>query len=70
MVSGVIAPDGTYQATVIPAADLTLTTIERDTPAYDIPLTKARPWRTTALKAAIYEARRPTTDRSTNHTCT
>ncbi|GAA1563904.1 carbon-nitrogen hydrolase family protein [Kribbella sancticallisti] len=69
MASGVIAPDGTYAATVAPSAHLTLTTIDRDTPTYDIPLNKARPWRSTALKQTIYTTRRVADPRSTNRTC-
>ncbi len=69
MPSGVIAPDGTYLATVAPSTELTLATINRDAPEYDIPLTKARPWRATALKQTIYTTRRVADPRSTNHTC-
>jgi predicted amidohydrolase len=70
MPSGVIAPNGTYQATVAPSAGLALTTINRTDPDYDIALNYARPWRRTALKQTIYTTRRVTEDpRSTNHTC-
>lgn len=70
MPSGVIAPNGTYQATVAPSTPLALTTINRTDPTYDLPLNKARPWRRTALKQTIYTTRRVTDPRSTNHTCT
>lgn len=70
MPSGVIAPDGTYVSTVTAPAELTIATIDRNDPAYDLPLTKARPWRTTARKGDIYRTRRVTNDpRSTNRTC-
>lgn len=70
MPSGLIAPDGTYISTVTAPAELTIATIDRNDPAYDIPLNHARPWRTTARKGAIYRTRRITNDpRSTNHTC-
>jgi predicted amidohydrolase len=69
MPSGLIAPDGTYVATVTTPAELTIATIDRDDPAYEIPLTKLRPWRTLARKGDIYTTRRVTDDaRSTNHT--
>jgi predicted amidohydrolase len=69
MPSGLIGPDGTYVATVTAPAELTIATIDRDDPTYEIPLTKLRPWRTLARKGAIYTARRVTGDpRSTNHT--
>jgi hypothetical protein len=70
MPSGLIAPDGTYVSTVTAPAELTIATINRNDPTYDIPLNHARPWRTTARKGAIYRTRRITNDpRSTNHTC-
>ncbi|MEV8377398.1 carbon-nitrogen hydrolase family protein [Kribbella sp. NPDC056861] len=69
MPSGLIAPDGTYVATVTAPEELTIATIDRDDPAYATALTKARPWRKTATKGDIYAARRITGDpRSTNHT--
>jgi predicted amidohydrolase len=69
MPSGLIGPDGTYVATVTAPAELTIATIDRDDPAYEIPLTKLRPWRTLARKGDIYTTRRITGDpRSTNHT--
>ncbi|GAA0935776.1 carbon-nitrogen hydrolase family protein [Kribbella koreensis] len=69
MPSGLIAPDGTYVATVTPPAELTIATIDRDDPTYEIPLTKLRPWRALARKGDIYSARRVVGDpRSTNHT--
>jgi predicted amidohydrolase len=69
MPSGVIAPDGTYVSTVTAPANLTVATIDRDDPAYQIPLTRLRPWRTLARKGDIFAARRVTDDpRSTNHT--
>jgi predicted amidohydrolase len=71
MPSGLIGPDGAYVSTVSAPAELTIATIDRDDPAYDVPLNHARPWRTAARKGAIYRTRRITDDpRSTNHTCT
>jgi predicted amidohydrolase len=70
MPSGLIGPDGIYVSTVTAPAELTIATIDRDDPAYEIPLSHARPWRTTARKADIYRTRRVVDDpRSTNHTC-
>jgi hypothetical protein len=37
---------------------IALATLDRNAPEFDIPLTKARPWRAIARKGDIYRARR------------
>jgi predicted amidohydrolase len=70
MSSALITPNGTYSAQST-SSDLTIATLDRDAAEFDIPLTKARPWRATARKGTIYDSRRaPNDPRSTNHTCT
>ncbi|MEV5960764.1 carbon-nitrogen hydrolase family protein [Kribbella sp. NPDC051952] len=66
--SGLITPAGTYAAQVTGQAELTVITIDREDPTLTVPLTHARPWRTTALKGDIYRTRAVTDPRSTNRT--
>ncbi|WP_267900353.1 carbon-nitrogen hydrolase family protein [Kribbella turkmenica] len=68
--SGLIAPDGTYASQLAGKSELAITTIDREEPALEVPLTRARPWRATALKGTIYRNRAVTDPRSTNRTTT
>lgn len=69
MNSALITPNGTYAAQST-STSLIIATIDRDAAEFHLPLTLARPWRRTALKGDIYQSRRITDPRSTNHTCT
>jgi hypothetical protein len=71
MPSGVIGPHGYRIASA--ATDrhpaLVCVDLDRDDPALDIALNKARPWRKKARAGALYQARRVYDDpRSTNRT--
>lgn len=54
--AGIIGPDGEWvvQCCQTPEADLALAVLDRNDPAYDIPLQKARPWRAKARQGDIY----------------
>ena len=54
--AGIIGPDGKWvaQCPASPEAGLVTVEIDRNDPAYDIPLQKARPWRMRARQGDIY----------------
>lgn len=57
--ASIIGPDGAYmaQCDTTAAAGLAHAVLDRDDPAYDIPLNKARPWRASARQGDIYRER-------------
>jgi predicted amidohydrolase len=57
--AGVIGPDGNWIARCSDAAesDLAIVDMDRNDPAYDIPLGKVRPWRSRARQGDIYRAK-------------
>jgi predicted amidohydrolase len=65
MNSGLIGPDGEYVAHV----NGELAVAELNRAAFDIWLTKARPWRATAQRGDIYRSRRIDDPRSRDRTC-
>ncbi|MFK0331496.1 carbon-nitrogen hydrolase family protein [Rhizobium sp. NPDC090275] len=56
--AGTIGPDGEWvvQCPAAPEPGFAVATLDRDDPAYDIPLKKARPWRAKARQGEIYRA--------------
>ncbi|PDS99866.1 carbon-nitrogen hydrolase family protein [Rhizobium sp. S9] len=54
--AGVIGPDGGWATRCVATAEpeLTIATLDRNDPEYDIPLQKARPWRAKARRGGIY----------------
>jgi predicted amidohydrolase len=54
--AGVIGPDGEWiaQCAQTPEPGLVVASLDRNDPAYDIPLQKARPWRAKARQGHIY----------------
>lgn len=68
--AGLIGPDGGWAARCAQANEsgFVVTTLDRDDPAYDIPLQKARPWRRRARQGDIYRAQRTDDPRSWNRT--
>ena len=48
------------------SSDITINTIDLDAEAWDIPIQKARPWRTEAREGSIYRTRYVSDDRSEN----
>lgn len=54
--AGILGPDGKWaaQCQATPDAGLAITVMDRDDPAYDIALRKARPWRAKARQGDIY----------------
>lgn len=70
MPCGVIGPHGYRLASAATELQpgIVFADLDRDDPALDIALNKARPWRQTARAGALYQARRVDGDpRSTNH---
>lgn len=57
--AGIIGPDGEWMAQCVqtPEPGLVLAELDRNDPAYDIPLQKARPWRAGARQGDIYRDR-------------
>ena len=57
--AGIIGPDGKWvaQCAATPEPGLATAVLNRDDPAYDIPLQKARPWRLKARQGDIYRER-------------
>jgi predicted amidohydrolase len=54
--AGIIGPDGEWTArcSELPESEVTVATLDRHDPRYDIPLKKARPWRAKARHGEIY----------------
>ncbi|GAA3348737.1 carbon-nitrogen hydrolase family protein [Amorphoplanes nipponensis] len=70
MPSSLIGPDGTVlRQAAADGEDLVITDLDRDDPAFNIALTKARPWRRAARAGDIYRAARIDDPRSTDRTC-
>jgi predicted amidohydrolase len=68
--SSLIGPHGmVLHHAVAHGEDLIIADFDRDDPAFDIALTKARPWRRTARAGDIYAVTRVDDPRSTDHTC-
>ncbi|AZG79019.1 carbon-nitrogen hydrolase family protein (plasmid) [Methylocystis rosea] len=57
--AGIIGPDGVVSAACPAVAEFgfAVATLDRDNPAYDVPLNKARPWRAKARAGNIYRER-------------
>ena len=57
--AGIVGPDGKWAARCLPsnAAGFAEVLLDRQDPAYDIALNKARPWRRLAREGAIYRER-------------
>jgi predicted amidohydrolase len=68
--SALIGPDGEFvsRAPADGTAALTIGTINRDDPRYDIPVHKARPWRTRCIAGEPYRDRFVDDERSRNRT--
>jgi cytochrome c1/predicted amidohydrolase len=66
--SGIIGPDGEWmvQCAQKPEPDLAVASLDRNDPAYDIPLQKARPWRAKARQGDIYREKLVDDPRSHN----
>ncbi|MBM3096072.1 carbon-nitrogen hydrolase family protein [Ensifer sp. T173] len=66
--AGIIGPDGKWSATCAASATscYTVAVLDRDDPAYDVPLQKARPWRKRARSGDIYRERIVNDPRSMN----
>ncbi|MEM6427724.1 MAG: carbon-nitrogen hydrolase family protein [Deinococcota bacterium] len=63
--SRIIGPSGELVAQCAPnQAEVTLYTLDRDDPRWDIPLHKARPWRQKARAGNIYQSKHVTDPRS------
>ena len=68
--SAVIGPDGQVQSRVDPNTGLAIAEIDRSAPEFDIPLNKARPWRTLAATSpTYYQSHRVDDRRSTDRCC-
>jgi deaminated glutathione amidase len=65
--AGIIGPDGKWTARcpASPSSCYTVAVLDRDDPAYDIPLQKARPWRAKARLGEIYREKSVADIRST-----
>ncbi|MEF2074491.1 carbon-nitrogen hydrolase family protein [Consotaella aegiceratis] len=57
--AGIVGPDGVVSAACPAVAEFgfAVATLDRDNPAYDVPLNKARPWRAKARAGDIYRER-------------
>jgi predicted amidohydrolase len=66
--AGILGPDGKWSAQCQPSPEsgLAVTVLNRDDPAYDIPLQKARPWRIRARQGDIYRQNMTDDPRSGN----
>lgn len=66
--SGIIGPDGAWAAQCPERNETAVitTVLDRDDPAYDIPLNKARPWRQRARQGDIYREKMVEDPRSRN----
>jgi predicted amidohydrolase len=66
--ASVIGPDGCYagQASRERLPDLAFAVLDRNAPEFEVPLTKARPWRAAARSGEIYADRRAHDARSIN----
>lgn len=66
--AGILGPDGKWIAQCQPSLEpgLAVTVLNRDDPAYDIPLRKARPWRARARQGDIYHQKMTDDPRSAN----
>jgi len=66
--AGVIGPDGEWiaQCAQTPEPGLVVASLDRNDPAYDIPLQKARPWRAKARQGHIYREKLVDDPRSHN----
>jgi predicted amidohydrolase len=56
--AGLIGPDGGFSCRCEPTDEPALSIGKLDRACYEIPLTKARPWRRTAREGSIYRSRR------------
>jgi predicted amidohydrolase len=66
--AGIIGPDGEWmvQCAQKPEPDLAVASLDRNDPAYEIPLQKARPWRAKARQGDIYREKLVDDPRSHN----
>ncbi|KQV82919.1 carbon-nitrogen hydrolase family protein [Rhizobium sp. Root1220] len=66
--AGIIGPDGKWSARCFdfPEPGFATAVLDRSDPAYDIPIQKARPWRSEARKGEIYRTRMTNDPRSRN----
>lgn len=66
--AGIIGPDGAWaaQSSSSPEPGLAMATLDRNDPAYEIALQKARPWRARARQGEIYRERLVDDPRSEN----
>lgn len=68
--AGIVGPDGKWVSQCVGADEPGFVTavLDRNDPAYDIPLQKARPWRGKARQGDIYREKLPNDPRSKNRT--
>lgn len=66
--AGVIGPDGQWinRCSASSEPGLAIAVLDRDDPAYEIPLQKARPWRSKARQGDIYREKMADDPRSRN----
>lgn len=66
--AGIIGPDGEWVTECAASAEpgLAMATLDRNDPTYDIPLQKARPWRSKARQGEIYREKMADDPRSGN----
>lgn len=69
MMSGIIGPDGETLSHIETERGIVFAELNRDDPAFDIPLTKARPWRASIPNNPAYHTRQLNDPRSVNRTC-
>lgn len=68
LASGLIGPDGAFSSRCEADGQAGLRVSQLDRSRYEIPLTKARPWRATAREGQIYSSRRVVDHRSISKT--
>lgn len=69
MMSGLIGPNGEVLKQVKSKRGLVIAQLNRQDPAFDIPLNKARPWRASITTDARYKTLQINDPRSINRTC-
>lgn len=66
--AGIVGPDGVWSSRSLVSATscFSMTVLDRNDPAYEIPLQKARPWRAKARLGSIYQEKTVMDERSQN----
>lgn len=68
MMSGLIGPDGDTLSQIKTERGVVFAELDRSAPAFDIPLTKAKPWRASVAADPAYQTRQVNDPRSVNRT--